>query len=73
MLVLLLWWMIPVSSVILFVFLGFGEDALKKYRMVGKAIIGIIPSRFLPKRSKKFGKGMFLASPLPSSVQRFVF
>ena len=69
-LVLLLWWAIPVSSVILFVFLGFGEDASKEYRSVGEAIMSMIPSRVLPGRDKKFGKGMLLVLPLPSSRLR---
>lgn len=42
---LLFWWTVPVSSIIFFVFLGFGEDASKKYRRVGKAILDLIPSR----------------------------
>jgi len=60
-----------VSSVILFVFLGFGEDALKEYRRVGEVIMSTIPSRVLPGRNEQLGKGMVLVSPLPSSRLRF--
>ena len=70
-LTLLFWWAIPVSSVILFVFLGFGEDALKEYRRVGEVIMSTIPSRVLPGRNEQLGKGMVLVSPLPSSRLRF--
>lgn len=70
-LALLSWWATPVSSVIFFIFLGFGEDALSEYRKAGNAIMNIIPSRNLPKGNEEFGKWTSLASPLPSS--RFVF
>ena len=70
-LALLFWWALPVSSVILFVFLGFDEDALKEYRRVGEAITSMIPSRVLPGRNEKFVKGMVLGSPLLSSRLRF--
>jgi len=70
-LMLLSWWTIPVSSIIFFIFLGFGEDAVEEYRRVSQAIISIIPSRILPGRNQKFTKGMLLASPLPSSGLRF--
>ena len=66
-LALLFWWAIPVSSAIFFVFLGFGEDAVKEYKKVGKVIINMVPSRFLPRRSEKLGKRMLLTLP------RFVF
>lgn len=69
-LALLSWWAIPVSSVIFFVFLGFGEDAVSEYKKVGNAIMSVFPSRILPERNEKFGKGMLLASPVldPRSV-----
>jgi len=70
-LALLFWWTIPVSSVILFIFLGFGEDASKEYGKFGEAIMSTIPSRVLPGRNGEFGKGMVLVSTLPSSRLRF--
>jgi len=70
-LALLSWSAIPVSSVILFIFLGFGEDALSEYRRVGSAIMSRIAPGVLPKRNEKFCSWMTLASPSPSS--RFVF
>ena len=66
-LALLFWWTIPVSSIIFFVFLGFGEDAAKEYKKVGKIIINMVPSGFLPRRSEKLRKRMLLRLP------RFVF
>ena len=72
-LTLLFWWAIPVSSIIVFMFLGFGEDASKEYRRVGNAVMNvIIPSRVLPERKERLG-GRLITSPLPSSVLRFVF
>ena len=70
-LALLSWWAIPVSSIIFFIFLGFGEDALSEYRKAGNAIMNMIAPRDLPERNEKFGKWMLLASPSTSS--RFVF
>jgi len=70
-LALLSWWTIPVSSVILFIFLGFGEDALSEYRRVGSAIMNRTAPRVPPEGNEKFGKWMSLSSPSPSS--RFVF
>ena len=70
-LMLLFWWAVPVSSVILFIFLGFGEDASKEYRRAGEAMVCMIPSRILPGRDEELGKGMVLVSPLPSSRLRF--
>ena len=70
-LALLSWSAIPVSSVILFIFLGFGEDALSEYRTVGSAIMNRIAPGVRPKRNEKFCSWMTLASPSPSS--RFVF
>jgi hypothetical protein len=67
------WWAIPVSSGIVFVFLGFGEDASKEYRRAGEAVMKVIPCRVLPERNENLGKRMLLTSPVPSSVLRFVF
>jgi pheromone a factor receptor len=71
-LMLLSWWAMPMSSVILFIFLGFGEDALREYRRVGNVIKSVIPSRVL-RRSEKFGKGMLLTSPLSSGFRFVLF
>ena len=68
---LLSWWAIPVSSVVVFVFLGFGEDAMNSYKKIGNAIKSVFSSRVLPERNEKFGKGMLLASPVLDP--RFVF
>jgi len=70
-LALLSWWTIPVSSVIFFIFLGFGEDALNEYRRAGNAIITMFPSRTLPERDEKFMREISLA--LPFSDSRFAF
>ena len=69
-LALLSWWSIPVSSVIVFIFLGFDEDGVSLYKKVGNAIMSVFPSRVLPERHEKFGKAMLLASPALDS--RFV-
>ena len=62
-LALLFWWATPVSSIIVFAFLGFGEDASTEYRRVGRAIINLLQSRVLPERNEKFGKETLLGSP----------
>jgi len=68
---LLIWWAIPVSTVISFIFLGFGEDVLREYRKVGSAVMSILQSRVLPKRKEKFRQVMLPVPPLPSSGLRF--
>ena len=55
-LTLLFWCAIPVSSIISFGFLGFGEDAFKEYRRIGEAVMGMIPSGLPPRRNEGFGK-----------------
>ena len=70
-LALLSWWTIPVSSVIFFIFLGFGEDALSEYRRAGNAIIGTVRPGALPEREEKPKKGTPLASSFPDF--RFAF
>lgn len=72
-LTLLIWWATPVSSIIIFIFLGFGEDALNEYRKVANVIMNTISPGALPKKNEKFGKGMLIGSPLPSSSSMFVY
>jgi len=64
------WSMIPVSTIISFVFLGFGEEALRGYRKMGSGIMSVISSRVLPKRNTNFGKGILPIPPLPSAGLR---
>ena len=71
-LTLLIWWATPVSSIIIFIFLGFGEDALNEYRKVANVIMNTISPGAPPKRNEKFGKGMLIGPPLPSSGSMFV-
>ena len=56
------------STVVSFIFLGFGEDAVQGYRKLGEAIVRMIPSKVLPKRLKEFRKG----TVRPRSGSRFV-
>ena len=44
----------------LFICLGFGEDALWEYLKIGKAIANIIPSRALPREDEDLEKGSVL-------------
>ena len=71
--VLIGYWATPVSTLIAFVFLGFGEDAMKGYRKVGNAIVSVFQSKVLLKRNEKPGKGTVPVPPLPSSGFRFAF
>ena len=66
------WWVIPVSTIISFIFLGFGEDAVREYKRLGEAIVRKIPSSVLPKWIKKFSNGLALAPLRPSSCSGFV-
>lgn len=68
----LFWWGIPVSSIIAFLFLGFGEDAVGEYRRVGKAVVSIFPPKALPKWNEKFVQGKPPVPPFPPSGLRFV-
>ena len=71
-LTLLFWSAIPVSAVTSFIFLGFGEDAVREYSRIGEAVISTFRSRLLPKRDKKFGKGIPPVLQLPLSGLRLV-
>ena len=68
---LLSWSGIPVSSIIIFIFLGSGKDALREYRKVGRDIVNAISSGVL-KRNEKSGKGVLLKSTPSPSGTRFV-
>jgi len=70
-LALMAYWAAPVSTLISFAFLGFGEDAMKGYRKVGNAIASVFQSKVLLKRNEKPGKGTVPVPPLPSSGFRF--
>ena len=72
MLQLFIWWSVPSSTAVSFLFLGFGEDALEGYRKIGDAIVRIISSRVLPNRGEKSRKGISPVSPLPPSGSRSV-
>ena len=68
------WWSVPSSTAMSFVFLGFGEDALREYGKIGSAIVKIVSSRVLLNRDKKSPSGlgsvpftMFQATPLTIS------
>ena len=70
-LTMLFWWGIPASSVMLFICLAFGEDALWEYLKIGKAIANIIPSRALPRGDEDLEKGsvlryLFLPTQIPA-------
>ena len=69
---LLCWWAIPVSTVISFIFLGFGEEARKEYRRVGEVIVRMIPSRVLPRGKKEIRKGTVLIPLRPPVYPRSV-
>ena len=69
---LLTWWAVPVSTVVSFIFLGFGEDAVQGYRKVGAAMVRMIPSKVLSKRIGESRKGTVLAPMRPSCGLRFV-
>jgi len=71
-LTLLFWWAIPVSSVIAFLSLGFGEDATREYRRVGEAVMRMFSYRVLPKWNEKFAKGKPPVPPFSPSGLRFV-
>jgi len=69
---LLMWWWIPSSTAISFIFLGFGEDALREYRRIGSAVMSAISSRVLPNGNKKSGEEVPPVLSFPPSGLRSV-
>nr|CAA71964.1 pheromone receptor [Coprinopsis cinerea] len=51
----LFWWAMPVSSLIFFLFFGFGEEAMKEYRKVGAWISRVILRRKTNEKGELLG------------------
>ncbi|KAF7421281.1 hypothetical protein PC9H_011803 [Pleurotus ostreatus] len=56
-----LWWTVPLTSVVFFVFFGFGSDAVQEYKAFAARVKGIVCAPF-----RKFGPTNEKGSKLPS-------
>ena len=71
-LALMTYWAVPLSTLISFIFLGFGEDALKGYKKIGSAIASKFQSKaLLLKRNERSGKEKSQAPPFILPGLRF--
>jgi len=70
-LALMTYWAVPVSTLITFIFLGFGEDALKGYKSIASAIASKLPYKVLLKRNETFWGEKSHVPPVTPSGLRF--